>query len=831
MPQTMSTERTQSFLLNLAILASFLLPIFFASVAYLALPYSAHAAITSVSQLSATCLNSPNGSLCNAEENAFLDSQQAAQNSDANNQGQAAQLMNQGANAANTAVPYASSTSRTAACDDILLFMSSPFTCGVRAITTLLAGTLIEISRWFLIIAGTLFNWLVENTIIQFGAWYLTIKGAVETAWTAFRDIANIFIIGIFTYVAISIILGLKDFGQKKMIASVLIVAVLINFSLLFTKMVIDVSNYTAAQIYTAAALGGTATTQGGQAGAATKGTNYGIADQFMNLLGVGTFGDAFVLVNKTAQAKDSGAGIALLHGILVMAVILGAAMVLFYGCFLLISRMIMLIFLMVTAAIAVASYLIPDWGTSNYGFKAWKSSLIWCVTFAPMLMIFLWMTLNVSYALRGTSKATLGAALSDPAGGKNIEALFTYVLVLGLLFTTFKLSSMWANKIGGFSYAQMVPGIGLGLAGMLTGALGRNLIGGPASARLSALRDRTFGGGHYDDKGNWVPGTKGYNAVNRFAATRLAGLQKATFNPLKTKLFGAELGASAAKALGVPKFLSGAKMGEGGFSGVMARKAKAADDLARAIGPTGDQRESSLRLTENETRRARKEQVTQMNTLIKTQKDTREGLLNRQPGARDADTALTQARTALTAREHERDIAGEEHASRVRIQEARAANAQDPAERQNANTEIQRLNAERREAMAGEAHRIEVAQRAVTDRQQIIDQNHPEIAELTRTIDANTRTLGNNDTPGTLKYRADEKQVKSAAKGAELKADVALREKLLWDPRASAKIRDEMKAHQRRQNWADFNAAVPAAERGGGDPPPAAPAAPGPVT
>ena len=699
-----------------------------------------------------------------------------------------------------------------------------------QAAVTLLAGTLIEVSRWFLIVAGTLFNWLVENTIIQFGAWYLTIKGAVETAWTAFRDIANIFIIGIFTYVAISIILGLKDFGQKKMIASVLIVAVLINFSLLFTKMVIDVSNYTAAQIYTAAALGGTATTQGGQAGAATPGTSYGIATQFMNLLGVGTFGDAFKVVDNTAQAKDSGWA-ALLHGILVMAVILGAAMVLFYGCFLLISRMIMLIFLMVTAAIAVASYLIPDWGTSNYGFKAWKSSLIWCVTFAPMLMIFLWMTLNVSYALRGTSKATLGAALSDPAGGKNIEALFTYVLVLGLLFTTFKLSSMWANKIGGFNFAQMVPGIGLGLAGMLTGALGRNLIGGPASARLSALRDRTFGGGHYDDKGNWVPGTKGYNAVNRFAATRLAGLQKATFNPLKTKLFGAELGASAAKALGVPKFLSGAKMGEGGFSGVMARKAKAADDLARAIGPTGDQRESSLRLTENETRRARKEQVTQMNTLIKTQKDTREGLLNRQPGARDADTALTQARNALTTREHERDIAGEEHASRLRIQEARAANAQDPAEQQNANTEIQRLNAERREAMAGEAHRIEVAQRAVTDRQQIIDQNHPEIAELTRTIDANTRTLGNNDTPGTLKYRAAEKQVKSAAKGAELKADVALREKLLWDPRASAKIRDEMKAHQRRQNWADFNAAVPAAERGGGDTPPAAPAAPGPVT
>src|SRR3989338_5669998 len=265
-----------------------------------------------------------------------------------------------------------------------------------QAAVTLLAGTLIEVSRWFLIVAGTLFNWLVENTIIQFGAWYLTIKGAVETAWTAFRDIANIFIICIFTFVAISIILGLKEFGQKKMIASVLIVAVLINFSLLFTKMIIDVSNFAAAQVYTAAALGGSTAGQGAPIGSAPAGPEYGIADQFMYLLGVGTFSDAYKIVNYTAQAKDSGWA-ALLHGILVFAVVIGAALVLFYGCFLLVSRMIMLLFLMVTAAVAVASYLIPDWGTSNFGFKAWKIFLIWCATFSPMLMIFLWMTLILS--------------------------------------------------------------------------------------------------------------------------------------------------------------------------------------------------------------------------------------------------------------------------------------------------------------------------------------------------------------------------------------------------------------------------------------------------
>ncbi|MDO8576449.1 MAG: hypothetical protein Q7R90_03980 [bacterium] len=400
-------------------------------------------------------------------------------------------------------------------------------------VVTLLAGTLIEISRWFLIIAGTLFNWLMDFTIIKFGAFYTqSVKTAVETAWTAFRDIANIFIIGIFTYIAINIILGAKEFGQKKMIASVLIVAVLINFSLLFTKMVIDASNYTAAQIYTAAALGGTATAQGGQAGSATKNTNYGIADQFMNLLGVGTFGDAFKTVDEIAQAKG-GSWKAPLHGILVMIIILGAAMVLFYGCFLLISRMIMLIFLMVTAAVAVASYLIPDWGTSNYGFKAWKSSLIWCATFAPMLMIFLWMTLNVSYALKGKSNATLGAALSNPIGGDNIGALFNYVMVLGLLFTTFKLSSMWANKIGGFNYAAMLPGLGVAGVGRLAGILGKNTVG--LGSKYLSDRASKIGAQHDADK-NYVR-----SALYGGLARQLEKPYKRDFNLMNTK-YGKEI-------------------------------------------------------------------------------------------------------------------------------------------------------------------------------------------------------------------------------------------------------------------------------------------------
>ena len=450
-------------------------------------------------------------------------------------------------------------------CASVLTYMTSPFTCMFRSLMSLTAATLIWISSLLLSIAGLLFNWLMDNTVIQFGTFYGTIKVAVETAWTAFRDIANILIIGIFTFVAISIIVGLKEFGQKKMIAHVLIVAVLINFSLLFTKMIIDASNYTAAQIYTAAALGGTnAAGSGNPVGATATASKYGIADQFMNLLGVATFADAYKTVNDIGEAQDTGWA-TLGHGLLSMVVILAAAMVLFYGCFLLISRMIMLIFLLVTAAIAVASSLVPGWGGGNYGWKAWKSSLLWCVTLAPMLMILLWMTLNVAGAIRGTSKATLGAALSDPATGTNISALFSYVLILGLLFTTFKVSSMWAGKIGGFSFAALAPALGVAGMGRLAGLLGKNTVGraaGSLSRRASSI------GLEHDKLGNSVRGS-----VFKSIANQLEKPTKRDFNLMNTK-FGKDITGIAG--------LKGGWAGETKGKGVEEDDKKAAEGYAR---------------------------------------------------------------------------------------------------------------------------------------------------------------------------------------------------------------------------------------------------------
>jgi len=363
----------------------------------------------------------------------------------------------------------------TTDCAAVTSYVVNLGTCLFRTFVTYTAATLIYLASWLLALSGVVFNWLILHTVVNFGDVYTSgVKTAVENGWTAFRDISNILIIGIFTFIAISIILGLKEFGQKKLIANVLLVAVLINFSLLGTKMVIDASNFVAGQIYTAAALGANGSTYSATGvintgSVDTSGASAGIAGNFIYLLGVQSFPATQSALDKIAQASNNG-WVALLHGAFVFVILVATALVLFYGSFLLISRVILLIFLMFSSSIAVASYIVPKWSGSRFGWDTWKTTLIKCATLAPTLMLLLWVTLNISIQIHASSQGSFGNMIADPTKTADIGTLVNYCIILGLLFISFKLANVFASKIAGFNYASM--------AAVLPATLGSRLAG-----------------------------------------------------------------------------------------------------------------------------------------------------------------------------------------------------------------------------------------------------------------------------------------------------------------------------------------------------------------
>ena len=431
-----------------------------------------------------------------------------------------------------------------------------------------------SIGAWVLTVSGMLFNFLVDHTIIEFKVSIIDRVGdGIDVTWTAFRDIANIVIIGMFTFIAISLILGIKEYGERKMIARVLIVAVLINFSLLFTKIIIDVSNFTAYQFFKATQIPIAAVQ--GDISVGEQADTAGIAGSFLKAMGASSIGDTYNALLALQEGEAGRWWVTILFGLLTGILLILAAAVLLYGSFLLIARALLLIFLLITAPLAFASWLVPKF--AQQGWSLWWDTLLKNAVFAPLLMILLWVSLWIAFAFQAKGN-TLGSLVGNPRGSLGIDALFSYFIILGMLFMSIRLASKFSGTIAGFSMAAVVPAFGVGLATRFGGVLGRQFIGRPAlnmSERLQKrakdayLADNTFKARLYD-----------------FGAQRLKGPAKRDFNAMRTPFGGA-----VAKTAGVKvDTLTGKKLG--GFEETQKAYLKRVGEQSRRLELSKDEKE-----------------------------------------------------------------------------------------------------------------------------------------------------------------------------------------------------------------------------------------------
>src|SRR3989344_8413098 len=115
-----------------------------------------------------------------------------------------------------------------------------------------LAILILQIASLFTYLGGVILNFVVQWTVVEM-AQHLKEIGTIDTAWKTIRDVANIGFIFFLLYAAIKTILGMGD-NTQKLIVNIVVVAILINFSLFFTKVVIDASNILAVTFYDAIA-------------------------------------------------------------------------------------------------------------------------------------------------------------------------------------------------------------------------------------------------------------------------------------------------------------------------------------------------------------------------------------------------------------------------------------------------------------------------------------------------------------------------------------------------------------------------------------------------
>jgi hypothetical protein len=340
-------------------------------------------------------------------------------------------------------------------------------------------------------------------------------SGFIPQAWTVVRDLSNIFFILILLYVAIEMILGIGH-GTKKVIAQVVIMALLINFSMFMTKVVIDASNIIALVFYNKLNVN---TTSNGQTIAFEpstsadneKGISGGIVNAFnpTRLLSEDFFNKAKLAVpgtNTSPQPLKTVPPSIIIGMLVVTGVIMSvAAYAFFVTGFYFLARMIELWVLIIFSPFAFMSSTLPAFSHLEYlGWGAWFKRLIAVSFMAPIFMFFMYFIFLLVHA------NIFGAMVR--ADGTMFETILLVIVPAGMILTLLMQATKFAKKGSGqvgemvMNTAKTVGALTVGSAALGTAVLGRGVLGS-ASAALSRRQDSVNFAKQKFDYDKWTHG------------------------------------------------------------------------------------------------------------------------------------------------------------------------------------------------------------------------------------------------------------------------------------------------------------------------------------
>ena len=255
--------------------------------------------------------------------------------------------------------------------------------CVLMAITAVGWAMLAGVS-WVLWFAAKTFNIILA---IQNDAFHAPNNAFVVTGWTIARDVSNIFYILFLLIISIATILRIESYGWKQLLPKLIISALLLNFSLAFTGVIVDLSNVLGNTFYIK--IGGAQDPDlGGMSGARDISTVFmkGFAPQ-----------KVFEIGNSNAMNNGTSNWDTVINMLIAIAagivLILVASFVLFAGAWLLMIRIIVLWILMVLSPFAFLFMILPE--TRGYA-SQWFKSLFSQAFFYPAYMFMFYLVVIV---------------------------------------------------------------------------------------------------------------------------------------------------------------------------------------------------------------------------------------------------------------------------------------------------------------------------------------------------------------------------------------------------------------------------------------------------
>lgn len=309
---------------------------------------------------------------------------------------------------------------------------------------------------------------------------------AITVGWTIVRDIANIFLIFILLVIAIATILRIESYGARALLVRLILVALLINFSLLAAQVVVDASNILGrtflaklhpidvklASVLQLSKLTASGTnTPSSPRGIALPPNNVMAAIPNRGAFDADTTNIVDQALSNAGQNQFNPSTALMFINVVILVFLLLAFFVFIALSIFYITRTIALLVLFVLAPFGFLFLTLP--ATRGLATKWWTKLFEWSF-FYPISMFFLY--LSVVWGVQITSLQLQGSLVL------NAGLVFHYITMIGFL-----LASVLVAKQMGIYGAGAVIGMGIAGRKMLTGYVGRGAKYAAKGATLGA--------------------------------------------------------------------------------------------------------------------------------------------------------------------------------------------------------------------------------------------------------------------------------------------------------------------------------------------------------
>ncbi len=408
--------------------------------------------------------------------------------------------------------------------------------------------------------------------------------------WGVIRDISNVAFIFTLLYLAIRHILGMS---AKKYIPTLVIVALLLNFSLFFTRVVIDGGNILARAFYNSMVIEGSP-----NADPNIKNISVAIVAKinpqqllneamFAQELTTGDYSTANggVITSSTttqpyvAKNLSDNVGYYATIFILLAAVNFILAWVFFSVMLLMVGRTVGLWFAMIFSPIAFITLAVPGSAglVKQLSFDSWKDTVLKLSFLAPIFIFFLYLIITFLTIIFSTP-----VPMENRDTFMKLMAVFIpFAFVITLLFIAKKTATDMAGEIGG-----TIKNIVGKAAGILGGAaLGATAFAGRAT--IGRLASKGLKDGKYNER------IKNATGLNKFRLIQeRAALKKITDSSLDIRNAGKAKGVVGWASRGVG---AGFNSGMTGFGGKDFNVGKGSDQSRKKFEDEKDKRDQDL--------------------------------------------------------------------------------------------------------------------------------------------------------------------------------------------------------------------------------------------